>query len=75
MAAAIIDNIANNTLQRRRGYHFVYPLVQNFWDTTTLRTSNDGRFKGKSLYKVMCENIQAAVADRPAKQISTCKLY
>ena len=34
MATAIVDRIANNTMQQERGYSFVYPVVQSFWDST-----------------------------------------
>ena len=75
MADAIIHSLADNAQQSARGYSFVYPIVQSFWDSTALRTSAAGTFGGKTVYKAMCENIQSAVSDRPAVQIPACALY
>ena len=75
MAAAIVDRLANNTLQKQKKYSFVYPFIQTFWDSSELRTSPSGRFEGKTVYKVMCENIRSAVADRPLGDMPPCSLY
>ena len=75
MAEAIVDSLANNTQQQERGYSFVYPLAQDFWDTTNYVTRKTGRFGGKSLYRVMCDNIRDAVVDRPAEDMPACALY
>ena len=75
MAAAIVDALADNGAQRERGYSFVYPVVQSFFDSTALSTTVGGRWGGRSLYRVMCENIRAAVADRPPAQQPACALY
>lgn len=75
MAAAIVDSLANNTQQGERGYSFVYPIAQAFFDATALRTADGGRFGGKSLYRVMCENMRAAVEGRPPADLPGCKLY
>ena len=75
MAAAIVDSLADNEQQRRRNYSFVYPVVQSFWDSTALYTERGGRFAGRSVYNVMCENMKAAAADRPAEHRPRCALY
>ena len=75
MAAALTERIADNALQQERGYSFVYPIVQSFWDSTSLYTDPAGRFGGKSIYRVLCENIRAAVAGRPPADLPACKLF
>lgn len=75
IAAALLDRIATNALQEERGYSFVYPTVQSFWDSTVLFTEPTGRYGGKSVYSLMCENIRAAVVGRPPADMPACKLY
>eukprot|EP01043_Picozoa_sp_COSAG02_P021471 COSAG02_NODE_1091_length_14628_cov_1693.422810_4_plen_374_part_00 len=75
IASALLDRIATNALQEERGYSFVYPMVQSFWDSTVLFTKPTGRYLGKSVYSLMCENIRAAVAGRPPADMPACKLY
>ena len=75
MASALLDRIATNALQQERGYSFVYPIVQSFWDSTSLFTDPTGKFNGKSLYQLMCNNIRAAVAGRAPADLPSCKLY
>ena len=75
IASALLDRIATNALQEERGYSFVYPMVQSFWDSTVLFTDPTGSYGGKSVYSLMCENIRAAVAGRSPADMPACKLY
>eukprot|EP01043_Picozoa_sp_COSAG02_P019732 COSAG02_NODE_960_length_15642_cov_34.870424_2_plen_362_part_00 len=75
IASALLDRIATNALQEERGYSFVYPMVQSFWDSTVLFTDPTGSCGGKSVYSLMCENIRAAVAGRSPADMPACKLY
>jgi hypothetical protein len=61
------DSIRNNvpeTIKKvaEMGYTFVYAILQDEWDATSIVTSKDGPYKGKTMYEITKELLNKQVS-------------